>query len=169
MGKAPLQQLVDKVSAVFVPVVMTIALFTLLVWYAISNDFGQALLAAVAVLVIACPCALGLATPAAIVTGTGVAARHGILIKDVDTLQKAHAIKALIFDKTGTLTLGPAGTGELERQRRAAASGRRPAAGERTPAGAGHARGGRQRGRAAPAGGGGGAGRCRYCRSGRRS
>ncbi|WP_368219599.1 heavy metal translocating P-type ATPase [Aeromonas sp. R7-2] len=106
MGKAPLQQLVDKVSAVFVPVVMTIALFTLLVWYAISSDFGQALLAAVAVLVIACPCALGLATPAAIVTGTGVAARHGILIKDVDTLQKAHAIKALIFDKTGTLTQG---------------------------------------------------------------
>ncbi len=106
MGKAPLQQLVDKVSAVFVPVVMAIALFTLPVWYAISNDFGQALLAAVAVLVIACPCALGLATPAAIVTGTGVAARHGILIKDVDTLQKAHAIKALIFDKTGTLTQG---------------------------------------------------------------
>lgn len=106
MGKAPLQQLVDKVSAVFVPVVMAIALFTLLVWYAVSNDFAQALLAAVAVLVIACPCALGLATPAAIVTGTGVAARHGILIKDVDTLQKAHAIKALIFDKTGTLTQG---------------------------------------------------------------
>ncbi|AUY09787.1 heavy metal translocating P-type ATPase [Aeromonas sp. ASNIH2] len=106
MGKAPLQQLVDKVSAVFVPVVMAIALFTLLVWYAITSDFGQALLAAVAVLVIACPCALGLATPAAIVTGTGVAARHGILIKDVDTLQKAHAIKALIFDKTGTLTQG---------------------------------------------------------------
>ncbi|MGY3858522.1 heavy metal translocating P-type ATPase [Aeromonas intestinalis] len=106
MGKAPLQQLVDRVSAVFVPVVMVIALFTLLVWYALTNDFGQALLAAVAVLVIACPCALGLATPAAIVTGTGVAARHGILIKDVDTLQKAHAIKALIFDKTGTLTQG---------------------------------------------------------------
>ncbi|KEP90365.1 heavy metal translocating P-type ATPase [Aeromonas caviae] len=106
MGKAPLQQLVDKVSAVFVPVVMAIALFTLLVWYAITSDFGQALLAAVAVLVIACPCALGLATPAAIVTGTGVAARYGILIKDVDTLQKAHAIKALIFDKTGTLTQG---------------------------------------------------------------
>lgn len=106
MGKAPLQQLVDRVSAVFVPVVMAIALLTLLVWYAIGNDFGQALLAAVAVLVIACPCALGLATPAAIVTGTGVAARHGILIKDVDTLQKAHAIKALIFDKTGTLTQG---------------------------------------------------------------
>ncbi|WP_429164717.1 heavy metal translocating P-type ATPase [Aeromonas rivipollensis] len=106
MGKAPLQQLVDRVSAIFVPVVMAIALFTLLAWYAYSNDFGQALLAAVAVLVIACPCALGLATPAAIVTGTGVAARHGILIKDVDTLQKAHAIKALIFDKTGTLTQG---------------------------------------------------------------
>ncbi|MGL5226011.1 MAG: heavy metal translocating P-type ATPase [Aeromonas sp.] len=106
MGKAPLQQLVDKVSAIFVPVVMAIALFTLLMWYAIGHDFAQALLAAVAVLVIACPCALGLATPAAIVTGTGVAARHGILIKDVETLQKAHAIKALIFDKTGTLTQG---------------------------------------------------------------
>jgi P-type Cu+ transporter len=106
MGKAPLQQLVDRVSAVFVPVVMVIALLTLLLWWILVGDFGQALLAAVAVLVIACPCALGLATPAAIVTGTGVAARHGILIKDVDTLQKAHAIKALIFDKTGTLTEG---------------------------------------------------------------
>jgi P-type Cu+ transporter len=106
MGKAPLQQLVDRVSAVFVPVVMVIALLTLLLWWVWAGDFGQALLAAVAVLVIACPCALGLATPAAIVTGTGVAARHGILIKDVDTLQKAHAIKALIFDKTGTLTEG---------------------------------------------------------------
>ncbi|MFQ2907448.1 heavy metal translocating P-type ATPase [Aeromonas allosaccharophila] len=125
MGKAPLQQLVDKVSAVFVPVVMAIALFTLLVWYAISNDFAQALLAAVAVLVIACPCALGLATPAAIVTGTGVAARHGILIKDVDTLQKAHAIKALIFDKTGTLTQGKpvlaSWSGTVEQLRLAAA------------------------------------------------
>lgn len=125
MGKAPLQQLVDKVSAVFVPVVMAIALFTLLVWYAISNDFAQALLAAVAVLVIACPCALGLATPAAIVTGTGVAACHGILIKDVDTLQKAHAIKALIFDKTGTLTQGKpvlaSWSGTVEQLRLAAA------------------------------------------------
>ncbi|MFM4705002.1 heavy metal translocating P-type ATPase [Aeromonas bivalvium] len=106
MGKAPLQQLVDRVSAVFVPLVMAIALLTLLLWWAWAGDFGQALLAAVAVLVIACPCALGLATPAAIVTGTGVAARYGILIKDVDTLQKAHDIKAVIFDKTGTLTEG---------------------------------------------------------------
>ena len=102
MGKAPLQQLVDKVSAVFVPVVMAIALFTCwcgtpsaTTWSGAAGGGGGAgdRLSLCA----------GLATPAAIVTGTGVA-RHGILIKDVDTLQKAHAIKALIFDKTGTLT-----------------------------------------------------------------
>ena len=106
MGKAPLQQLVDRVSAIFVPVVMAIALFTLLAWYAYSNDFGQALLAAVAVLVIACPCALGLATPAAIMAGTGVAAKHGILIKDAQALEIAHRVDTVAFDKTGTLTVG---------------------------------------------------------------
>lgn len=108
MSKAPLQQLVDKVSAVFVPVVMVIALLTFGWWYSYSADLGSAIRAAVAVLMIACPCALGLATPAAIVTGTGVAARYGILIKDIEALQKAHRIRTLIFDKTGTLTQGRA-------------------------------------------------------------
>ncbi|MGL5949689.1 MAG: heavy metal translocating P-type ATPase [Aeromonas sp.] len=106
LSKAPLQQLVDKVCAWFVPVVLVIALITFSAWLAVGAPLAHALLCAVAVLVIACPCALGLATPAAIVTGTGVAARHGILIKEVDVLQKAHAISGVIFDKTGTLTQG---------------------------------------------------------------
>lgn len=106
MGKAPIQQLVDKVSSIFVPVVLVIALITFVSWLLLFGVFADALIASVCVLVIACPCALGLATPAAIVTGTGVAAKHGILIKDVDTLQKAHKLQAIVFDKTGTLTLG---------------------------------------------------------------
>ncbi len=106
MGKAPLQQLVDKISSIFVPVVLVIALLTFISWYLLTADFETALIAAVSVLVIACPCALGLATPAALVTGTGVAARQGILIKDIDTLQKAHKVTTLVFDKTGTLTEG---------------------------------------------------------------
>ncbi|MFT5880739.1 MAG: Cu+-exporting ATPase [Moritella sp.] len=106
MAKAPFQQLVDKVSNIFVPVVLVIALITFLTWYWLFNDFESGLTAAVAVLVIACPCALGLATPAAVVTGTGAAARHGILIKDIDTLQKAHMITDVMLDKTGTLTQG---------------------------------------------------------------
>ena len=106
MAKAPFQQLVDKVSNIFVPVVLVIALFTFLVWYAWFGDFEHGLISAVAVLVIACPCALGLATPAAVVTGTGAAARQGILIKDIDTLQKAHRITDVMLDKTGTLTEG---------------------------------------------------------------
>ena len=106
MGKAPFQQLVDRISALFVPVVMIIALLTGLLWWQLGGGLEQALMAAVSVLVIACPCALGLATPAAVVTGTGVAARHGILIRDIETLQRAHGIRAVIFDKTGTLTLG---------------------------------------------------------------
>ncbi|SIR20076.1 Cu+-exporting ATPase [Aeromonas sp. RU39B] len=106
MGKAPFQQLVDRISALFVPLVMAIALITGLLWWQLQGNGEQALMAAVAVLVIACPCALGLATPAAVVTGTGAAARHGILIRDIDTLQKAHRIRAVIFDKTGTLTRG---------------------------------------------------------------
>ncbi len=106
MAKAPFQQLVDKVSQIFVPVVLVIALVTFAVWLLIFNDFEQALISAVAVLVIACPCALGLATPAAVVTGTGAAARQGILIKDIDTLQKVHKVSHVILDKTGTLTQG---------------------------------------------------------------
>ncbi|HUR89166.1 MAG TPA: heavy metal translocating P-type ATPase [Ramlibacter sp.] len=105
-GKAPIQRLVDKVSEVFVPVVIGIALVTLLAWGFASGDWEKALLNAVAVLVIACPCALGLATPTAIMAGTGVAARHGILIKDAEALEIAHAIRRVAFDKTGTLTEG---------------------------------------------------------------
>jgi Cu+-exporting ATPase len=105
-AKAPIQRLVDKVSAVFVPVVMAIALVTFVGWWAASGDVEQAILNAVAVLVIACPCALGLATPTAIMAGTGVAARHGILIKDAEALELAHRVKTVMFDKTGTLTDG---------------------------------------------------------------
>jgi Cu+-exporting ATPase len=105
-AKAPIQRLVDKVSAVFVPVVIGIALATLLGWGLASGDWEGALLNAVAVLVIACPCALGLATPTAIMAGTGIAARHGILIKDAEALEVAHSVTRVAFDKTGTLTEG---------------------------------------------------------------
>lgn len=105
-AKAPIQRLVDKVSAVFVPVVMGIALVTFIAWWALGGDAEVAILNAVAVLVIACPCALGLATPTAIMAGTGVAARHGILIKDAEALELAHKITTVVFDKTGTLTDG---------------------------------------------------------------
>ncbi|MEJ6022133.1 heavy metal translocating P-type ATPase [Ramlibacter sp. PS4R-6] len=104
--KAPIQRLVDRVSEVFVPVVIGIAAVTLVAWGIVSGDWEQALLNAVAVLVIACPCALGLATPTAIMAGTGVAAKHGILIKDAEALEIAHAIRRVAFDKTGTLTEG---------------------------------------------------------------
>ena len=106
MTKPPVQRLVDRVSAIFVPVVVGIALLTILGWGLLAGDWPQALLNGVAVLVIACPCALGLATPTAIMVGTGVAARHGILIKDAQALEQAQAIGQLVFDKTGTLTLG---------------------------------------------------------------
>ncbi len=106
VGKAPIQRLVDRVSEVFVPVVLGIALVTLLGWGLATGDWTQAILNAVAVLVIACPCALGLATPTAIMAGTGVAARHGILIKDAQALELAHRIDTVAFDKTGTLTEG---------------------------------------------------------------
>ncbi len=105
-AKAPIQRLVDKVSSVFVPVVLLISAVTVLVWGLFTGDWQQALLNAVAVQVIACPCALGLATPTSIMAGTGVAARHGILIKDAEALETAHAIRSVAFDKTGTLTEG---------------------------------------------------------------
>jgi Cu+-exporting ATPase len=104
--KAPIQRLVDRVSAVFVPVVVIAALVTLLGWGLFAGDWTRALLNAVSVLVIACPCALGLATPTAIMVGTGTAARHGILIKDAQALELAHAVRTVAFDKTGTLTEG---------------------------------------------------------------
>jgi len=105
-AKAPIQKLVDRVSQVFVPAVLVIAVFTLIGWLLTGAPAEVALINAVAVLVIACPCALGLATPAAIMAGTGVAARHGILIKDAEALEVAHAVNAVAFDKTGTLTSG---------------------------------------------------------------
>ena len=105
-AKAPIQRLVDKVAAVFVPVVLVIALVTLAGWLLAGVGMETALIYAVAVLVIACPCALGLATPVAVMAGTGVAARHGILIKDARALEIAHRVDTVAFDKTGTLTLG---------------------------------------------------------------
>ncbi len=106
VAKAPIQRLVDQVAAVFVPVVLVLALITLLGWWWARGSGELALIHAVAVLVIACPCALGLATPAAIMAGTGVAAKQGILIKDVQALELAHKVDIVAFDKTGTLTVG---------------------------------------------------------------
>ena len=105
-AKAPIQRLVDKVSSIFVPTVLVIALFTFLGWMWAGAGVEVALIHAVAVLVIACPCALGLATPAAIMAGTGVAAKHGILIKDAEAVEVAHKVDTVAFDKTGTLTVG---------------------------------------------------------------
>ena len=104
--KAPIQRIVDKVSAIFVPVVVGIAFVTWLGWGLIAGDWSAATLNAVAVLVISCPCALGLATPTAIMAGTGVAARAGILVKDAEALEAAHKVRTVAFDKTGTLTEG---------------------------------------------------------------
>jgi Cu+-exporting ATPase len=105
-AKAPIQRIVDRVSAVFVPVVIGIAVLTFAGWLLSGHAVEPAIIAAVAVLVIACPCALGLATPAAVMAGTGVAARHGVLIKDAQALELAHQVKVVAFDKTGTLTMG---------------------------------------------------------------
>ncbi|SMF69877.1 Cu+-exporting ATPase [Tistlia consotensis] len=105
-SKPPVQKLVDRISAVFVPVVVAIALVTLAGWLVAGAALSTAILHAVAVLVIACPCALGLATPAAIMVGMGVAARNGVLIKDSAALEAARRLDTVVFDKTGTLTLG---------------------------------------------------------------
>jgi P-type Cu+ transporter len=105
-AKAPIQRLVDQVSAVFVPVVLGIAIVTLLGWWLTGHSFELAVIRAVAVLIIACPCALGLATPTAIMAGTGVAAKYGMLIKDAQALELAHKVDVIAFDKTGTLTMG---------------------------------------------------------------
>ncbi|MBY0315911.1 MAG: heavy metal translocating P-type ATPase [Bdellovibrionales bacterium] len=105
-GRAPVQRLVDKVSLIFVPAVLVIALGTIFGWGLLSGDWETAVINGVAVLVIACPCALGLATPTAIMVGTGAAARAGILIKDAEALELAHSVTTVAFDKTGTLTEG---------------------------------------------------------------
>lgn len=105
-GKAPVQKLVDKVSGIFVPVVIVIALVTFGGWLFFDASIEASIVAAVSVLVIACPCALGLATPTALVAGTGAAAKSGILIRNFDALEQAHNVDTVIFDKTGTLTEG---------------------------------------------------------------
>lgn len=105
-SKAPVQRLADKISGIFVPVIVGIALVTVLGFSLIGNNFNTGLINAVAVLVIACPCALGLATPTAIMVGTGKAAENGILIKSGEHLERAHQMDTIIFDKTGTITKG---------------------------------------------------------------
>jgi len=106
-SKAPIQALADKVSSYFVPAIIVIALAAFAFWFlAAGQPFAFALTAMIAVLIIACPCALGLATPTAIMMGTGLGAKHGILIKSGEALETAHDVKAIVFDKTGTLTRG---------------------------------------------------------------
>jgi len=107
-SRAPIQKLVDQVSAIFVPTVIGLALFTFVLWYFLGPEprFLLSMVSAIAVLIIACPCALGLATPMSIMVGVGKGAKHGILIKNAEALEVAHKLTTLIFDKTGTLTLG---------------------------------------------------------------
>ena len=107
-SKPPIQKLVDKIAGVFVPIVILIAVITFISWLIAggNNSFGNALINFVAVLIIACPCALGLATPTAIIVGTGLGAKHGILIRNGESLESAKKISTIIFDKTGTLTEG---------------------------------------------------------------
>ena len=106
IGKANIQRLVDKVSGIFVPIVIAIALGTIGVWFLLGAEPGVAIVNAVAVLVIACPCALGLATPSAVITGMGVAARAGILFRDIEAMEIGYRVDQVVFDKTGTLTEG---------------------------------------------------------------
>ncbi len=130
-SKAPIQKIADRVSGVFVPVVLAIALVTLLAWYLIAGDLTGGIVSAVSVLVIACPCALGLATPTAIMAGTGKGAENGILIKGGEHLEMTYRLNAVVLDKTGTITkgqpevtdvipLGSMGRGELLRMAAAA-------------------------------------------------
>lgn len=105
-SKAPIQKLADKISAYFVPTVAIVGLLSFIIWYSVGMNFSFALTTFIAVLIIACPCALGLATPTAVMVATGLGAENGILIKSAETLQKAYQIDAVAFDKTGTLTKG---------------------------------------------------------------
>jgi P-type Cu+ transporter len=105
-SKAPIEKLVDRVSAVFVPVVLGLAVLTFLGWTLVTGHWQAALIPAVSILVVACPCALGLATPTAIIVGTGIGARRGILLRDAAALERAREISVVVFDKTGTLTEG---------------------------------------------------------------
>ncbi len=115
MSKSPVERLADQISAIFVPTVIGIALITLAAWMALSVGIGEAIRHAVAVLIVACPCALGLATPAAMAVGTGAGAKRGILVKEGSALESARGIDMIVFDKTGTLTEGkPSVTDLLE-------------------------------------------------------
>jgi Cu+-exporting ATPase len=114
-SKAPIQHLADKIASVFVPVVMVIALTAFSAWYfLLGAGFAAALMNAIAVLVIACPCALGLATPTAIMVGTGRGASLGVLIKNAESLERAHKINTIVFDKTGTITSGTPSVTDIE-------------------------------------------------------
>jgi Cu+-exporting ATPase len=119
-SKAPIQRLADKISGIFVPIVLVLATLTFLVWLVVEGNFSYALITAVSVLVIACPCALGLATPITVVVASGLAAREGILVKDAAALERAHKLSVLVLDKTGTLTEGKPALTDL---RPSAASG----------------------------------------------
>lgn len=112
-GKAPVQHLVDQVAGIFVPAVIAISIATFLGWWLITGEFTAGLIAAVSVLVIACPCSLGLATPTALMVGTGVAARAGILIRDAEALERAHRLDTIVLDKTGTVTQGEPAVTEI--------------------------------------------------------
>lgn len=105
-SKAPVQRFADRISGIFVPSVMGVAIVTFVIWYIVDRNFSKALMNAVSVLVIACPCALGLATPTAVMVGTGKGAEKGILIKGGEHLERAHEVDILVFDKTGTITKG---------------------------------------------------------------
>jgi P-type Cu+ transporter len=105
-SKAPIERLADRVAAVFVPCVIGVALLTLILWWSLSGDFEPGLVSAVAVLVVACPCALGLAVPMVLMVATGLGAQHGILIKNAAAIEEANRLKTLILDKTGTITAG---------------------------------------------------------------
>jgi Cu2+-exporting ATPase len=120
-SKAPVQKLVDRIAGIFVPVVISIAVLTFAVWmiFGQENAFAQALLTSVTVLVIACPCALGLATPTAIMVGVGKGADNQILIKDAESLELAHKVNAVVLDKTGTITAGKPAVTNLEWQQTA--------------------------------------------------
>ncbi len=105
-SKADIQRFADKISAIFVPIVLVIAILTFVIWLLVGQTFNFALITAVSVLVIACPCALGLATPTAIMVGTGIGAQKGILIKNAEALETMHKVNVIVFDKTGTITQG---------------------------------------------------------------
>ncbi|MFM7324185.1 MAG: HAD-IC family P-type ATPase, partial [Nodosilinea sp.] len=105
-SKAPIQQLADRVTGWFVPVVIAVAILTFVVWFNLMGNVSMALITTVGVLILACPCALGLATPTSIMVGTGKGAENGILIKGADSLELAHKIQTIVLDKTGTITHG---------------------------------------------------------------